>query len=116
MRRRNRREVSSRAETDRRRFLGWVAEMPERFGLEMRAFGLMNNQVGAGAAAQAVRRFPTTLGNVITLACDTRSPDAQSALGSLCQAYLHDSLFSKDLADGHVLMGERVSTRAAADT
>ena len=30
-------------EADRRRFLGAVAELPERFGLEVRAFVLMPN-------------------------------------------------------------------------
>ena len=30
-------------DTDRRRFLGRVAELPERFGLEVHAFVLMDN-------------------------------------------------------------------------
>jgi REP element-mobilizing transposase RayT len=39
----NRREAIYRADTDRRRFLGLVAELPQRFGLEVHAFVLMDN-------------------------------------------------------------------------
>lgn len=39
----NRREALYRNEADRRRFLGLVAELPERFGLEVHAFVLMDN-------------------------------------------------------------------------
>jgi hypothetical protein len=63
----NRREAIYRTDADRRRFLGLVAELPERFGLEVHAFVLMDKHyhlvvraVGGlayGAAAQGVRRF-----------------------------------------------------------
>ena len=44
-----------RDDTDRRRFLGLVSELPERFSLEVHTFvGL-----GYGAAAQGIRRFWT---------------------------------------------------------
>ena len=39
----NRREAIYRTDADRRRFLGLVAELPERFGLEVHAFVLMDN-------------------------------------------------------------------------
>lgn len=39
----NRREALFFDDTDRRRFLGLVAELPERFGVELHAFVLMNN-------------------------------------------------------------------------
>ncbi|MBE7503599.1 MAG: transposase [Verrucomicrobiales bacterium] len=39
----NRREAIYRTDTDRRRFLGLVAELPERSGLEVHAFVLMDN-------------------------------------------------------------------------
>jgi REP element-mobilizing transposase RayT len=39
----NRREAIYRKDTDRRRFLGLVAGLPERFGLEVHAFVLMDN-------------------------------------------------------------------------
>ncbi len=39
----NRREVIYRTDADRRRFLGLVAELSERFGLEVHAFVLMDN-------------------------------------------------------------------------
>lgn len=39
----NRREAIYRTDTDRRRFLGLVAELPERFGVEVHAFVLMDN-------------------------------------------------------------------------
>jgi len=39
----NRREAIFRTDTDRRRFLGLAAVLPERFGLEVHAFVLMDN-------------------------------------------------------------------------
>src|ERR1051325_2669693 len=39
----NRRKDLFRTEADRRRFLGLVAELPARFGLEVHAFVLMDN-------------------------------------------------------------------------
>jgi hypothetical protein len=69
--RRNRREAIYRSDADRRRFLGWVAEWPERFGLEVHAFVLMDNHdhwvvwwaggMNYGAAAQAVRKLAAGL-------------------------------------------------------
>ena len=38
-----RREAIYRTDADRRRFLGLVAELPERFGMEVHAFVLMDN-------------------------------------------------------------------------
>ena len=77
----NRREALFFNDTDRRRFLGRVAELPERFGLEVHAFVLMSNHYVAvrhgghrlaevvpriaglkyPAGAQAVRRFGVRL-------------------------------------------------------
>jgi REP element-mobilizing transposase RayT len=39
----NRRESLYRTDADRRRFLGLVAELPERLGLEVHAFVLRDN-------------------------------------------------------------------------
>ena len=38
----NRREAIDRSDADRRRFLGLVAELPDRFGLDVDAFALMD--------------------------------------------------------------------------
>ena len=46
--RRNRREAIFRTESDRQRFLAMVAELPERFGLEVHAFVLMDNHYHQG--------------------------------------------------------------------
>jgi REP element-mobilizing transposase RayT len=48
-RRGNRREAIYRTDADRRRFLGLVAELPERFGLEVHAFVLMDHHDHLGA-------------------------------------------------------------------
>jgi hypothetical protein len=82
MSRGNWREAIYRTHTDRRRFLGWVAEWPERFGLEVHAFVRMDTHyhwvvrygqqrlvdvvrwaggMNDGAAAQVVRRFAAGL-------------------------------------------------------
>src|SRR6267378_53201 len=75
----NRREALFVNDADRRRFLGLVAQLPERFGLEVHAFVLMDNHyhllvrtpqpnlshamrwvnvsLSYNAAAQAIRRF-----------------------------------------------------------
>ncbi|MFM7100869.1 MAG: hypothetical protein ACKO3N_06835 [Verrucomicrobiota bacterium] len=58
---RQRGEVLFRDGTDRRRFLGLVSEMPERFSLEVHAFVLMSNHDQAwkervGAAEQLLGR------------------------------------------------------------
>jgi hypothetical protein len=68
-------------DADRRRFLGAVAELPERYGLEIHAFVLMHNHVAVRygrmglaevvrqvglkdqAAAQAVKRFGQAMGD-----------------------------------------------------
>ncbi len=39
----NRREALVRTDTDRRRFLGRVAELPDRFRMEIHAFVLMDS-------------------------------------------------------------------------
>jgi hypothetical protein len=78
----NRREAIYRTDADRRRFLGLVAEWPERFGLEAHASALMDTPyhlmvrsgpqrlvemvrwaggMNYGAVAQAVRRFAAGL-------------------------------------------------------
>jgi len=49
-----------REDADRQRFLGLLAELPERFGVELHAFVLIAG-LRYQAAAQAVRRVGTAL-------------------------------------------------------
>ena len=49
----NRREALVRTDTDRRRFLGRVAELPDRFRTETHAFVPVDNHIVTGSSAAA---------------------------------------------------------------
>ena len=91
----NRREALFRTDTDRRRFLGRVAELPERFHIEVHAFVLMDNhyhlllRIREANLSDAIRWLQVAYSSVFNWAHRIRGHLFQGRFRSLLVEDLH---------------------------